>query len=133
MVEEQELGRRVINGDAEAREVFFRLYSPQLLRTSMYFLGTNDAEAEEVVKESLLIAMHRLKHYDFSEPLFVLLRQICLRLCYLRMRGVSGSQEAVQENRQRIAAEFVEAEEMGLATARPRFNLTGATVDQAYG
>jgi RNA polymerase sigma-70 factor (ECF subfamily) len=87
MVEEQELVALVIAGDPDAQEKFFKLFRPRLVRASLYFLGYQDPEAEDIVQETFLVALPRLQYYDFRAPIYAWLRQICLRLCYARMRN----------------------------------------------
>lgn len=87
MLSEQELVGRVIAGDHAAEEEFFRIYRPRLYRASMYFLGSSDSEADDIVQETFIIALPKLKDYVFNAPIFAWLRQICLRLCYARMRS----------------------------------------------
>jgi RNA polymerase sigma-70 factor (ECF subfamily) len=86
MVGEQELVERVIAGDQEAEGVFFRMYHPRLLRTTMYFLGGHDSESEDIVQDTFMIALPKLKDYVFRAPIYAWLRQISLRLCYARLR-----------------------------------------------
>jgi RNA polymerase sigma-70 factor (ECF subfamily) len=52
----------------------------------MYFLGGQDAEAEDIVQETFMIALPKLSSYVFNAPIYAWLRQICLRLCYARRR-----------------------------------------------
>jgi RNA polymerase sigma-70 factor (ECF subfamily) len=86
MKEEQALVQRVIAGDPEAEEIFFRTFRPRLLRASRYFLGSYDPEAEDIVQEAFIIALPRLPNYVFNAPIYAWLRQICLRLCFSRRR-----------------------------------------------
>jgi RNA polymerase sigma-70 factor (ECF subfamily) len=87
MIEEKELVDRVIAGDPDAEEAFFKMYRPRLYRASMYFLGANDSEADDIVQDTFIIALPKLKDYVFNAPIYAWLRQICLRLCYARMRS----------------------------------------------
>ena len=86
MVEEQELVARLLAGDAEAEEIFFKRYRPRLIRASAYFLGGHDSEAEDIVQDAFMIALPKLSVYVFKAPIYAWLRQICLRLCYARLR-----------------------------------------------
>jgi RNA polymerase sigma-70 factor, ECF subfamily len=83
---EKELIQRVLAADPEAEEKFFKMNRPRLLRTAIYFLGGRDSEAEDIVQETFIIALPRLKDYVFDAPVYAWLRQICLRLCYARLR-----------------------------------------------
>jgi RNA polymerase sigma-70 factor (ECF subfamily) len=87
MIEEQKLVCRILAGELSAQEEFDRIFRPRLIRASVYFLGNQDAEAEDIVQETFLIAFAKFHNYDFAAPIFAWLRQICLRLCYARMRS----------------------------------------------
>ena len=86
MIEEQELVTRLLAGDVEAEETFFKRYRPRLIRASAYFLGGHDSEAEDIVQDAFMIALPKLSVYVFKAPIYAWLRQICLRLCYARLR-----------------------------------------------
>lgn len=100
MIEEQRLVTRILAGEEQAEEQFIAMFRQRLYRASKYILGGQDAEAEDVVQDALMIALPRLKDYDFRAPIFAWLRQICLRLCYARLRQrkkVLTSQEGDME------------------------------------
>jgi RNA polymerase sigma-70 factor (ECF subfamily) len=84
--EEQELVGRVIAGDVGAEEKFFKLYRPRLIRTCQYLLGVQDPETEDIVQETFMIALPKLKDYIFKAPIYAWLRQISIHLCYARLR-----------------------------------------------
>lgn len=86
MDEEKQLVERVLGGDREAEDKFVSVFQPRLFRASRYFLGSQDPEAEDVVQQTFLIALPKLKLYDFRAPLYAWLRQICVHLCYERLR-----------------------------------------------
>jgi RNA polymerase sigma-70 factor (ECF subfamily) len=86
VIEEQELVGRLLAGDTEAEETFFKRYRPRLIRASAYFLGGHDSEAEDIVQDAFMIALPKLSVYVFKAPIYAWLRQICLRLCYARLR-----------------------------------------------
>lgn len=84
--EEQELVGRVVAGDVGAEEKFFKLYRPRLIRTCQYLLGVQDSETEDIVQETFMIALPKLKNYVFRAPIYAWLRQISIHLCYARLR-----------------------------------------------
>ena len=106
---EEVLVSKVVAGDSMAEEEFHRLYRPRLLRASMYFLGGQDAEAEDIVQDTFIIAFPKLKDYVFEAPIYAWLRQICLRLCYARLRNRSRMLMSLEEDlelyMQRMAVE----------------------------
>jgi RNA polymerase sigma-70 factor (ECF subfamily) len=85
-VTEQELVARILEGDPDAEHEFFKTYQARLLRASRYFLGVQDSEAEDIVQETFIVAFRKLGEYAFRAPIYAWLRQICLRLCYARLR-----------------------------------------------
>ena len=113
---EQELVVRILDGDEGAETDFFRIYQPRLLRASMYFLGRQDSEAEDTVQETFIIAFPKLKDYVFRAPIYAWLRQICLRLCYARLRTRNRVLVSLEEDlelyMQRMAMERIQNEEL---------------------
>jgi len=114
MIEEQELVAKVIAGDAAAEEAFFKMFRPRLHRASMYLLGWNDPDAEDIVQETFFIALPKLKDYDFRAPIYAWLRQIALRLCYARLRARNRVLVTLAEDlevfMQRMAVERIQNE-----------------------
>jgi DNA-directed RNA polymerase specialized sigma24 family protein len=86
MPKEQELLRRVVAGDPKAEAEFIALFHPRLLRTCAYLLDGAGPAAKEVVEETFRFALPRLGLAS-NVRLYDWLRQNCLRLCYVRLRG----------------------------------------------
>src|SRR4051812_38909963 len=84
--EDREMVEKFLRGDPDAEELFYSLFRPRLYRTAVYFLGSQDPDAEDVVQETFLIALPKIKDFDFCAPLYAWLRQICVYLCYERLR-----------------------------------------------
>jgi len=118
MIEEQELVARVLAGDVEAETEFYNLYKPRLLRASIYFLGTQDSEAEDIVQDTFVIAFPKLESYIFYAPIYAWLRQICLRLCYARMRTrkrvLMSLEEDLEMFMQRMAVDRIRTDELAV-------------------
>ena len=87
MIEEQKLVTQVLAGDPSAEETFYKTFYPRLYKSALYFLGGHHADAEDMAQDTFVIALPRLKDYDFGAPIFAWLKQICVRLCFARMRG----------------------------------------------
>jgi RNA polymerase sigma-70 factor (ECF subfamily) len=87
MNEENALIERLVLGDLAAEESFFKLFRPRLLRASIYFLGGQDIEAGEIVHDTFIAALPKLRNHTFEGPVYPWLRQICVRLCYARLRN----------------------------------------------
>ena len=90
MDEEKDLVAEILGGDAEATQAFISLFKPRLLRASVAFLGLKESEGADMVQDTFMVALPRLKHFKFQVPLMVWLRQICMRQCYARLRERSG-------------------------------------------
>jgi RNA polymerase sigma factor (sigma-70 family) len=116
MIEEQELVTKVLAGDPEAEEKFYSMFRPRLYRASLYFLGSQDSEAEDVVQDTFLVALPKLKDYDFCAPIYAWMRQICLRLCYARMRNrnrvLMTLEEDLEVYMQRAAVDRLQTEDL---------------------
>ena len=84
---DKQLVTRLLAGDSKAEEDFYNAMSPRLLRASKYFLGFNDGDSEDIVQETFIIALAKMKDYTFEAPIYAWMRKICLRLCYGRMRA----------------------------------------------
>jgi DNA-directed RNA polymerase specialized sigma24 family protein len=83
---EQRLVRKVLAGDQRAQQEFFLAYRDRLYRTCVHFLGYQDREAEDIVQEVFLIAHQKLAAFDFKHKLSTWLIQICVNLCFERLR-----------------------------------------------
>jgi RNA polymerase sigma-70 factor (ECF subfamily) len=120
LVHEQEksLVGRVIKGESAAEEEFFKMYRPRLLRACHYFLGGRESDAEDIVQETFIIALPRLKDYVFKAPIFAWLRQISLRLCYTRLRKRKKQMASLEQDLelylQRIASDRIEIADLEL-------------------
>jgi RNA polymerase sigma-70 factor (ECF subfamily) len=90
MMSEEDMFTRVRNGEAGAEEELFNQFRPLLLRASQGFLGQYQDEAEDLVQDTFMVAYPKFKRFDFRLPFFSWLRQICLRLCYARLRSRNG-------------------------------------------
>jgi RNA polymerase sigma-70 factor (ECF subfamily) len=116
MGDEEALVKLVIAGDPAAEEKFFKMYRPRLYRASMYFLGGQDTEAEDIVQDTFVIALPKLKDYVFRAPIYAWLRQICLRLCYARLRTRSRVLASLEEDlelfMQRTAIERIQSQDL---------------------
>jgi len=83
---ERKLVKRVLGGDKEAEQAFFKTYREKLYKTCVYFLGYQDAEAEDIVQDVFTIAIPKLGEFDFKHKLSSWLIQICVNLCFERLR-----------------------------------------------
>jgi RNA polymerase sigma factor (sigma-70 family) len=105
----------MIEGQAEE---IFKAFWPRLLRASQGFLGARAAEAQDMVHETYLVAFSKLDRYDPSAGTYAWLRQICLRLCYARLRSSDGAlgcmETEIKQYRQAASIERVNSENLEL-------------------
>jgi len=62
--EELAIKNRILEGDEEAAESFFRRHLDALYEFVHYRVGGNRALAEDVVQDTMLVALERLKAFD---------------------------------------------------------------------
>jgi RNA polymerase sigma-70 factor (ECF subfamily) len=104
-MDERQLVDRVLAGDEKAQREFFLAYRDRLYRTCVHFLGYQDTEAEDITQQAFLIAYDKLKRekFDFRCKLSTWLIQICINLCYERLRERKRMLYAVQEEMEALA------------------------------
>jgi RNA polymerase sigma factor (sigma-70 family) len=64
----------------------FERYRLRLYRASLGFLGAKTSEAFDMVHDTFLVSYPWIEEAEPGQPTFAWLRQICLRLCYSRLR-----------------------------------------------
>ena len=75
--DDRALARRVVSGNTEAFEEFFREYFPRLYRFTLTRVNGNADIAEEVVQRTMCLVVRKLKSYRGEALLFTWLCQIC--------------------------------------------------------
>jgi RNA polymerase sigma factor (sigma-70 family) len=94
-LDEIEWVARLRKGDPAAERWYVEAHREGLYRAAVYFLGWRDPEAEDMVQEALLQGLRRLETFQGRSRLGSWLNQICVHLCYRRLR---------QRQRQAVAA-----------------------------
>ena len=105
---DQELAAAVLAGRPDAEEAFYKALQPRLFKAAAYFLGSQDAEVEDVVQQAFLIAFQKLGSYDAQRAsLYTWTARICVNLCYQRMdkrrRELASEGEALEAAAQGLA------------------------------
>ena len=95
----------------------------------MYFLGGQDSEAEDIVQDTFVIAFPKLKDYVFRAPIYAWLRQICLRLCYARLRTrgrvLASLEEDLEMFMRRMAVERLQNDDLEITKQARLVQLRG--------
>jgi len=86
MPDERDLVERILAGDGEAQDQFYRDYAKRLYPVCVHFLGVEDSDAEDVIQDAFLIAWRKLGSFRFESSLYTWLNHICVNLCYERLR-----------------------------------------------
>jgi RNA polymerase sigma-70 factor (ECF subfamily) len=85
-LDERELVNKILQGDEQAKTLFYVTHRERLYRDCVYLLGYQDHEAEDVVQEAFLTAFRKLPEFEFRSSLGTWLTQIGIYLCYNRYR-----------------------------------------------
>jgi RNA polymerase sigma-70 factor (ECF subfamily) len=84
--DEKDLVERLKRRDPRAEQWYVETHRDRLYRAAVYFLGYRDPEAEDVVQETLAQGLDRLETFEHRSTLYTWLNQICVHLCYRRVR-----------------------------------------------
>lgn len=84
--DEKDLVARLKRRDPQAERWYVESHRDRLYRAAVYFLGYRDPEAEDVVQETLAQGLDRLETFEHRSSLYTWLNQICVHLCYRRVR-----------------------------------------------
>ena len=85
-MDERELVRKILEGDDEAKTLFYVTHRERLYRNCVNLLGYEDHEAEDVVQEAFLTAFRLLGEFEFRSSLLTWLTQIGIHQCFNRFR-----------------------------------------------
>jgi RNA polymerase sigma factor (sigma-70 family) len=77
---------RLRRRDPRAEQWFAEAHRDGLYRTAVYFLGWQDADAEDLVQDTLVRGLSKLEGFEGRSKLGTWLNQICVHLCYERLR-----------------------------------------------
>src|SRR5258708_10986053 len=69
----------------------------------IHFLGPEDWEAEDIVQQAFLIALGKLRQFEFRSTLYTWLSHICANLCYERLRRKKKVLASLHEDLERLA------------------------------
>lgn len=85
-MKDQDLVRKILEGDPSAQELLVKLYREPLRLTCFHILGSEDAEVDDVLQETFAKAFQKLGDFEFRSSLKRWLERICVHLCYRRWR-----------------------------------------------
>lgn len=102
--DEKALIQAARSGDQAAFARLYDTYHRRIYATAVHFLGWQDPEAEDVLQEAFTRAWSGLKDFRGESSFYTWVNQICVHLCYrrVRKRGRQCGEEA--EALERLAA-----------------------------
>ncbi len=103
-MDELELIRRILAGDEEAKSLFYRNHQKRLYPIAVHFLGYQDPDAEDVVQETFLIALQKLKDFEPRSTLYTWMAHITINLCYERLRKRKRQLASMEEDLEKFTA-----------------------------
>ena len=86
ILEDRELVQKLLVKDDQAYRYFYQTYRDKIYKASVYLLGYNDPDAEDVTHEVFLAALQQLPQFEFRSSLYHWLYRICMYQCYERIR-----------------------------------------------
>jgi RNA polymerase sigma-70 factor (ECF subfamily) len=103
---EADLVARAILGDQQAFEQLYKAHARRLYAAAVYFLGSQDSDAEDMLQEAFARAWKNLASFRQESSFYTWVNQILVHLCYRRL-----------EQRKRTLAQEAEALEALSASA----------------
>lgn len=85
-MEDRELVEKLLAKEDAAYRHFYGTYRDKIYKASVYLLGYQDPDAEDVTQEVFLAALKQLPQFEFRSSLYHWLYRICMYLCYERIR-----------------------------------------------
>ena len=114
LLSDEDVVRRVLDGDGWAFELLMRRYNERLYRLARAVAGS-DADAEDVLQETYVRAYTKLGQFRFEAPFATWLAKICFR-------------QALRVRRKRASEPSADSEGPAPATATPLSELLSAEV-----
>jgi len=102
MPEEKELVQKILSGDREAQDLFYRDYARRLYPVCVHFLGTEDSDAEDIVQDTFMVAWRKLGGFRFESSLYTWLNHICVNLCFERLRKRKKTLVSLEEDMEKL-------------------------------
>jgi len=102
-LDDRQLVGKLLKKNREAENYFFRTYRERLYHTCVALLGYQDPEAEDITQEAFIIALEKLREFEFRSSLYTWLYRICVNLCYDRIRKRGRQAARLEEDLEVLA------------------------------
>lgn len=108
---EKELIQQILSGDEAAKTRFYETHVKRLRPICIHFLGYQDADIEDIIQETFLIAFQKLPQFEPRSSLYTWIAHICVNLCYQRLHKRQKALLAEKESLEEMAATLSEKEQ----------------------
>jgi len=98
------------SGEGEAQNRFYRDYRKRLYPVCVHFLGPQDAEAEDVLQQTFVVALEKIGQFEGRSSLYTWMAHICVNLCYERLRRRKRQLATLETDLDRLLAPRAEQE-----------------------
>ena len=102
MENEKELVEKILAGDQAAQTLFYEQQAKRLFPVCVHFLGHEDADAEDIIQETFLVAFRKLGEFEHRSSLYTWLNHICVNLCFERLRRRKRTLSTLAEDLERL-------------------------------
>jgi RNA polymerase sigma-70 factor (ECF subfamily) len=84
--EERLLVRRILAGDEQAFNQLYESHKKRLERTAIHFLGAGHPQIEDVLQNTFLHSLPKLREFRFESSLFTWLNHFTVNFCYQALK-----------------------------------------------
>ncbi len=113
-MEDRELVEKLLAKEEAAYRYFYGTYRDKIYKASVYLLGYQDPDAEDVTQEVFLAALKQLPQFEFRSSLYHWLYRICMYLCYERIRKRRRQVASLEDELETAAAPLVFGQDQAL-------------------
>jgi RNA polymerase sigma-70 factor (ECF subfamily) len=105
-MDDNQLIALILEGDEKAKDLMVELYEHKLIITATHFLGYQDAEIEDTVQETFMLALKALPQFKHQSALYTWLNRICVNACFLRLKKRQRRNEELSEDLELLSTDL---------------------------
>jgi RNA polymerase sigma-70 factor (ECF subfamily) len=81
-MDERELVTKIIAGDEAAFQIFYDAHKRRLEHTAIHFLGAGNPSIPDVIQETFISVLPKLKEFRFESSLYTWLNRFTVNFCF---------------------------------------------------
>ena len=108
---ETELIQQILTGNEEAKTRLYQGHAHRLKPICVHFLGYQDADIDDIIQQTFLIALEKLPEFEPRSTLYTWLAHICVNLCYERIRKRKRVLATLQEDLEQLTVSLVKTQD----------------------